>query len=101
MRTLFFALLVGCAGPSANVRKTDAVLLVECEVPSAAVYVDESFAGRAAEMGKSGLKVVHGTLRVEVRADGYFPAYKDVEVKEGERARVQIQLRAVPEGEAG
>jgi hypothetical protein len=43
--------------------------------------------------------VPHGNLRVEVRADGYYPAYRDVPVKAGERAHVQVGLRAVPEGE--
>jgi hypothetical protein len=101
MRSLLLLLLCGCAGPNASLRKTDAVLVVECEVPSAAVYVDESFAGRAAEIGRTGLQVAHGKLRVEVRADGYYPAYRDVDVKSGERARVQIPLRAIPEGESG
>lgn len=100
MRAAVVALLLfGCAGPTQSLRKTDATLLVECSVPSASVYVDEAFAGRAAELGQSGARVVHGTLRVEIRADGYFPAYRDVTVRAGERARLQVELRAVPEGE--
>jgi PEGA domain len=93
-----FLLLLACAGPN-QARRADAVLLVECDVPAASVYVDEHFAGRAAEMGARGLSVPHGNLRVEVRADGYYPAYRDVPVKAGERAHVQVGLRAVPEGE--
>src|SRR6185369_285213 len=97
-RTILLLTFVGCAGPN-QARKNDAVILVECDVPSASVYVDESFAGRAAEMGRSGLHVPHGTLRIEVRADGYFPAYREIPVQKGERAKVSVPLRAIPEGE--
>src|SRR3954469_11493446 len=91
-------MLVACAATN-QARRADAVLLVECDVPAASVYVDERFAGRAADVGTRGLRVPHGSLRVEVRADGYYPAYRDVPVQSGERAHVKVPLRAVPEGE--
>ena len=97
MRFLLLA-LVACAGPNGE-RRADAVLVVDAPVPSASVYVDERFAGRVAELSRGGLRVPSGALRVEVRADGYFPAYRDVRVQKGERARVAVELRAVPEGE--
>src|SRR5205823_8795178 len=84
-------MLVACAG-SMQSRRADAVLLVECDVSSASVYVDEQFAGRAADLSARGLSVRHGSLRVEVRADGYYPAYRDVPVQAGERARVKVPL---------
>jgi hypothetical protein len=96
MRVLL--LLIACAAAN-QARRADSVLLVECDVPSASVYVDETFAGRAADVGLRGLRVAHGSLRVEVRADGYYPAYRDVPVAAGERAHVKVPLRAVPEGE--
>jgi len=99
MRLCLMLLLAACAGPSQSVKKTDAVLLVGCSVGSASVYVDESFAGRAAELGHNGLRVAHGRIRVEVRADGFYPAYREVQVQPGERARVDVELRAIPEGE--
>lgn len=99
MRTFVLLMMLGCAGPGQSLRKADAVLIVECDVASASVYVDETFAGRAAELGRSGLRVPHGTLRVEVRADGYYPAYRDVPVQTGERAHVKVPLRAIPSGE--
>jgi hypothetical protein len=91
---------LGCAGPGQSLRKTDATLLVECPVASASIYVDESFAGRAGELSHNALRVAHGTLRIEVRAEGYFPAYRDVTVRAGEQGRVSVELRAVPEGES-
>jgi hypothetical protein len=97
MRYLLF--LIACAGPGQSVRKTDAVLVVQSNVPAASVYIDEGFSGRAADLGRGGIRVAHGTLRVEVRADGYFPAYKDVVVRTGETARVEVPLKAIPEGE--
>jgi PEGA domain len=100
MRFLWILLLAACAGPSQSVKKADAVLLVGCSVGSASVYVDEAFAGRAAELGRAGLHVAHGRIRVEVRADGFYPAYREVQVAPGERARVDVELRAVPEGES-
>jgi hypothetical protein len=42
-----------------------------------------------------------GELRVEVRADGYYTAYREVAVHPGERARVAVSLHAVPVGETG
>jgi hypothetical protein len=95
----YFVFLIACAGPGQSVKKTDAVLVVQSNVPSASVYVDEGFSGRAAELGRAGVRVAHGNLRVEVRADGYFPAYKDVLVHSGETAHVDVPLKAIPEGE--
>jgi hypothetical protein len=92
--------LAGCAhGPAA--RKPDAQLLVSCPVDDARVYLDETFVGRAVELRARPLRVVHGTLRLEVRADGWFTAYRDVPVAPGAAARVDVPLHRVPEGEPG
>jgi PEGA domain len=91
----------GCAPTGASLRKADAQLVVACPVDDARVYVDERFVGRAAELRARTIGVVHGTLRVEVRADGWFTAYRDVPVAPGARARVDVELRRVPEGEPG
>ena len=91
-------LMIACAGPAQSLKR-DAVLLVHCDLPSASIYVDEQFAGRAAELGARGLSVRHGNLRVEARADGYYPAYREVPVQAGGRAQVTLSLHAVPEGE--
>jgi hypothetical protein len=91
--------MIACAGPGQSLKKRDAVLMVRCDLPSASIYVDEQFAGRAAELGARGLSVAHGNLRVEARADGYYPAYREVPVQAGEHAQVTLSLHAVPEGE--
>jgi hypothetical protein len=100
MRSLVAAaLLAGACAASNQARRADALLIVDAKVAEASVYVDERFAGRVAELSRSGVRVPSGALRVEVRADGYFPAYRDVRVQKGERARVTVELRPVPEGE--
>jgi len=97
----FCALLVGCAPTAQVVRKPDASLFVECAVPTARVYLDDQFIGRASEVGGRPLAVRSGTLRVEVRADGYFTSYRDVPVAPGARERLLVDLRHVPPGEPG
>jgi hypothetical protein len=91
----------GCAPARTAVRKADAALMVACAVRDARVYVDDVFVGRAAELGGRTLGVPSGTRRVEVRADGYFTAYRDVPVAKGARERLEVALRPVPVGERG
>ncbi|HUS65534.1 MAG TPA: PEGA domain-containing protein [Kofleriaceae bacterium] len=109
---LAFALYLGCAGGGAlfgtgcatggsAVRKADAALMVACPVRDARVYLDDQFVGRAGELGGRTLSVPSGTRRVEVRADGYFTAYRDVPVAKGARERLEVALRPVPVGERG
>ena len=99
MRALLALLLwAGCAS-QAPARRADATLFVECSVPSAGVYVDDAFVGRAAEIARRGVRVGAGVARVELRADGYFAAYREVTLAPGGQGRVTVELRAVPEGE--
>lgn len=93
--------LAGCAPTAKVARKPDASLFVECAVATARVYLDDQFIGRASELGGRPLSVRSGTLRVEVRADGYFTAYRDVPVAPGARERLLVDLRRMPPGEPG
>jgi hypothetical protein len=96
---IFCSALAGCATTSA--RKADAAVILNCAVDDARVYVDETFVGRAVELRNRALPVASGTLRVEVRADGYFTAYRDLPVPKGARGRLDVALRPVPDGEPG
>ncbi|HZS41868.1 MAG TPA: hypothetical protein VFF06_33795 [Polyangia bacterium] len=90
----------GCAhAPPA--RKADAQLIVSCPVDDARIYVDETFVGRAVELRARPIGVVHGTLRVEIRADGWFTAYREIPLQPGARGRVDVELHRVPDGEPG
>jgi len=100
MRYVVAAALFGmaCAPTRATVR-ADGQLAIACNVPEARVYVDDVFRGRAAELAGAALLVPSGARRVEVRADGWFTAYRDVTVPHAGRARVDVALRRVPETE--
>ena len=95
------ALVLAVAGCAAAARavKPDAQLVVEAAVPDARVYVDDVFAGRAAELRGRAILVRSGTRRVEIRADGYFTAYRDVTLIHGARAAVTVALHAAPPNE--
>ena len=101
-RTVAVAVAVAVAGcahsPSV---KLDAQLAIACNVPEARVYVDDVFRARAAELRGRALAVPSGARRVEVRADGWFTAYRDVVVPHAGRAAVDVDLRRVPDTEAG
>jgi hypothetical protein len=110
MKRLFaIALLASCAGPNANAPRVDGKLVVAvrcadrdpaCAVPEARVYVDDHFIGRAVDLGEQPIPVRSGTRRVEVRADGWFPTYREVVVARAAPARVEVPMRKVPDGEA-
>jgi hypothetical protein len=91
--------LAACAPTGAVVRKPDARLALRCNVPEARVYVDDAFVGRAGELSGRTLPVVSGARRVELRADGFFTAYRDVDVAKGAQAALDVQLHKIPDGE--
>lgn len=91
--------VAGCAHSGAP--RLDAQLAVACNVPEARIYVDDVFRARAAELAGRALAVPSGARRIEVRADGWFTAYRDVVVPHAGRAAVDVALRRVPDTEAG
>ena len=100
MRYVVAAVLLSAAcAPTKTVVRPDAQLQVTCNVPEARVYVDDVFRGRAAELERGALPVRSGARRVEVRADGWFTAYRDVTVPQAGHAGVDVTLRRVPETE--
>lgn len=93
------ALFSAACAPTKPMVRADGQLAIACNVPEARVYVDDVFRGRAAELAAGALLVPSGPRRVEVRADGWFTAYRDVDVPHAGRARVDVALRRVPETE--
>jgi hypothetical protein len=83
------------------VKPPDAHLTIDCAVDEATVYVDDALRGRIADVRGKSLPVASGAVRVELRAEGYFNAYREVQVARGAAARVSVDLRRVPEGESG
>jgi len=88
-----------CAPTAKSVVRADGQLAVACNVPEARVYVDDVFRGRAVELAGGAMLVPSGPRRVEVRADGWFTAYRDVAVPHAGRATIDVALRRVPETE--
>jgi hypothetical protein len=94
-------LLSACAGPNAARREPGALLEVSCQVLDARVYVDDTFVGRADSLAGKPLTVRAGARRIEVRADGWFTAFRDITLTPNGRGRVEVELRPVPELEPG
>jgi hypothetical protein len=84
-----FGLLVGCATMKPEASGT---LTVECNVPEAAVLLDDDLAGRAGELKKNGKSVRPGFYRVEIRQPGYYSYYTEINVPEGGAAAVKAEL---------
>jgi hypothetical protein len=97
MRWVVLLGLAACAGPQASRKAPQSVLEVRCAVPEARVYIDDVFAGRADRP----ISVKAGARRVEIRADGWFSAFREVEAPPGGRARLEVELRPVPPLEPG
>lgn len=93
------ALALAACAPSSRMVRPDAQLAIACNVPEARVYVDDLFRARAAELRGRALAVPSGARRVEVRADGWFTAYRDVVVPHAGRAAIDVALRRVPDTE--
>jgi hypothetical protein len=96
-----FALLLSACAPTAKAVRVDGQLSVACAVANARVYVDDIFAGRAVELRGRALLVPTGAHRVEVRAEGYFSAYRDVKVMPHQRETVAVDLHRIPDNEPG
>jgi hypothetical protein len=97
---VLLAMLQGCAHTAVRTERPTAVLRVHCNVPVAAVYVDETLVGHAAELGRAGAPVVAGRHRVECRSDGFYSVYREITVAPGQ-STLEIFLHPVPEGEPG
>jgi hypothetical protein len=95
---LVLLLFAACAGPQAARKAPSSTLEVRCAVPEARVYVDDVFVGPA---DARPISVRAGARRVEIRADGWFSAYREVEAPPNGRARVEVELRPVPPLEPG
>ncbi len=69
-----------------------ASLHVECNVPDAAVLLDDDLAGRAADLVKHEKVIRAGFYRVEIRYPGYYSYFTEITVPEGGVAAVKAEL---------
>lgn len=73
--------------------RPDASLVVKCPDRAAQLYIDERYAGLAAATRAEPLPLAHGAHRLELRSEGKLAAYRDLELKPGDRAAIEVELR--------
>jgi PEGA domain len=74
-----------------------ASVTVRCNVPEAAVLIDDVLVGRAADLAPPGRSVRPGFHRIEIREEGYFSHYAEITLPEGGHSLVTAELHAVLE----
>jgi hypothetical protein len=84
-----FGFLTGCATMKPEASGT---LTVECNVPDAAVLLDDDVVGRAGELKKNGKSLRPGFYRVELRQPGFYPFFTEINVPEGGATAVKAEL---------
>lgn len=68
---------------------------VDCNVPEAAVYIDDVYVGRASEWASDGRFIRPGAHRVELRHPSYFSHYAELRVDERQGGVVKAELHAL------
>jgi hypothetical protein len=89
---IFVACIGLCFGCATMKPEAMATLKVECNVPEAAVLLDDAIVGRAAELKKDGKSIHPGFYRVELRHPGYYSFFTEITVAEGGAAAVKAEL---------
>jgi len=69
-----------------------ATLHVDCNVPDAAVLLDDGLVGRVADLAKNDKVIRAGFYRVEIRHPGYHSFFTEITVAEGGVAAVKADL---------
>lgn len=69
-----------------------AALMIDCDVPDAALYVDEVFLGRASEWNVRGRFIKAGMHRFELRHPDYYTHYEEQLLEKGDAVVLKIHL---------
>lgn len=89
----------GCGGPpqpAPRFSASDAVVLVQTNVPDAELWVDERFVAPVSAL-EGGMALPPGTHRIEVRHPLYHTFYETLTVRARERSTVDARLVPVLE----
>jgi hypothetical protein len=89
------ALLAGALLLPACAARPDALLRVTCPV-DAQLYVDDVFAAPLSPRRGVTLKLLAGTHRIEVRAEGRLSAYREIDLAHRANARMHVEPRPDP-----
>jgi hypothetical protein len=83
--------LAGCGGASGTAPASAAVVVIECPVRDAALWIDERFVAELGEI-RGGVRLPSGRHRVEVRHDRYHAFYGEVALAPGDRRALKVEL---------
>ena len=70
----------------------NAVLRIDCDVPAASVFINDTFVGIAEQWAVDGRMVRPGFLRIELRHPDRFTHYEEVTLTKGDAVRLQVTL---------
>jgi hypothetical protein len=93
MKALFVVFCLATALGCATLHSEgSAMLRVECNVPDAAVLLDDAVWARVADVAKKEKPVGPGFYRVEIRHPGYYSYFGELTVGEDDAAVVKAVL---------
>jgi hypothetical protein len=97
MRVLvLFVTVLGFFAACATMKpEASGTLKVECNVPDAAIVIDEVVVGRVSDLAKTGKSLRPGFYRIELRHPGHYSHFSEVTVTEGGAAMVKADLHAL------
>jgi hypothetical protein len=82
---------LGACGGRAAPAAAPAVLVVDCAVDDAALWIDERFVAEIAQ-ARGGVRLPAGRHRVEVRHDAYHAFLGEVALRPGQRRTLPVPL---------
>jgi len=88
---------IGCGGTQRFNHGPRGTLRFKGEPRDALIEVDETHLGPIHMFEKRGLLLRPGKHNLVLRADGYFPEYRIVELNDGQVLVIEVQLRPEPE----
>ena len=71
-------------------------MTIACDVGDALIFVDEHHVGTVASLKGRPLALRPGLRRLEVRREGFFAYYRDLQITKGTRQKLVVKLRREP-----
>jgi hypothetical protein len=90
--SLLVAVAGFCLGCATMKVEEAGVFTVECNVPEAAVLLDDNVVGRAGELRHNAKTLRPGFYRVELRHPGYYSYFAEINIPEGGATAVKAEL---------
>ena len=83
-------------GPDLKPRPQLGGLLIICEPVQAQIFVDDKYMGTTKGLDKGPLMLSPGMHRIEIRHEGYFAHFAEVELARGVKQILRVKLRKEP-----